>query len=40
MEIMMPENIRDKNGKHLGTMEVAQDIKPIQKIRGEKRLAE
>ena len=30
--------IRDNNGEYLGTMEVTQDIKPIQEIKGEKRL--
>jgi len=30
--------VRDKNGEYLGTMEVTQDIQPIQKIQGEKRL--
>lgn len=30
--------VRDKNGEYLGTMEVTQDIKPIQEIEGEKRL--
>ena len=30
--------VRDKNGEYLGTMEVTQDIQPIQKIKGEKRL--
>lgn len=30
--------VRDKNGEYLGCMEVSQDIKDIQKIRGEKRL--
>ena len=31
--------VRDANGEYLGTMEVTQDIKPIQEITGEKRLA-
>ena len=30
--------VRDENGKYMGTIEVSQDIKPIQKITGEKRL--
>jgi len=30
--------VRDKNGEYLGTMEVTQNIQPIQKIQGEKRL--
>jgi DUF438 domain-containing protein len=30
--------VRDKNNKYLGTLEVTQDIAPIQKIEGEKRL--
>jgi len=30
--------VRDKNGKHLGTMEVTQDLTDIKKIEGEKRL--
>ncbi|MGI6584881.1 MAG: DUF438 domain-containing protein [Lutisporaceae bacterium] len=30
--------IRDENGEYVGTMEVTQDIKPIQDISGEKRL--
>jgi len=30
--------VRDKEGKYLGTVEVTQDIKPIQEIRGEKRI--
>ncbi|HYE82775.1 MAG TPA: DUF438 domain-containing protein [Clostridia bacterium] len=30
--------IRDENGDYAGTMEVSQDIKPIQEISGEKRL--
>lgn len=32
--------VRDKDGKYLGTVEVTQDIKPIQQIQGEKRLVE
>lgn len=32
--------VRDKDGKYLGTVEVTQDIKPIQEIKGEKRLLE
>ena len=32
--------VRDKEGKYLGTVEVTQDIKPIQEIAGEKRLVE
>ncbi|NLX76738.1 MAG: DUF438 domain-containing protein [Clostridiaceae bacterium] len=32
--------VRDKEGKYLGTVEVTQDIKPIQEITGEKRLVE
>ncbi|MHB8130929.1 MAG: DUF438 domain-containing protein [Mobilitalea sp.] len=31
--------VRDKNGAFLGTLEFTQDIKPIQEIQGEKRLA-
>ena len=31
--------VRDKNGAFLGTLEFTQDIKPIQEIHGEKRLA-
>lgn len=30
--------VRDKEGQYLGTMEVTQNIKPIQDIKGEKRL--
>lgn len=30
--------LRDENGEYLGTLEVTQDIAPIQKISGEKRL--
>lgn len=30
--------VRDENGEYLGTIEVTQDIAPIQKISGEKRL--
>lgn len=30
--------VRDENGDYMGTMEVTQDIKPIQEITGEKRL--
>ncbi len=30
--------VRDKNGEYLGTMEVSQDIAPLQKIQGERRL--
>lgn len=30
--------IRDENGEYVGTMEVTQDIKPIQDLSGEKRL--
>lgn len=30
--------VRDNNGEYLGTIEVSQDIKPIQDITGEKRL--
>lgn len=30
--------VRDENGEYMGTMEVTQDIKPIQAIEGEKRL--
>lgn len=32
--------VRDEQGKFLGTLEVTQDIAPIQKITGEKRLAD
>jgi DUF438 domain-containing protein len=31
--------VRDKNGAFLGTLEFTQDIKPIQELHGEKRLA-
>jgi hypothetical protein len=31
--------VRNENGEYLGTMEVTQDIKPVQEITGEKRLA-
>ncbi|WHH57789.1 DUF438 domain-containing protein [Petroclostridium sp. X23] len=31
--------VRNEKGEYLGTMEVTQDIKPIQEITGEKRLA-
>jgi PAS domain S-box-containing protein len=30
--------VRDHEGKYLGTVEVTQDIKPIQELKGEKRL--
>lgn len=30
--------VRDENGKYMGTVEVSQNIKPIQEITGEKRL--
>jgi DUF438 domain-containing protein len=30
--------VRDENGTYLGTMEVTQNIKPVQAIQGEKRL--
>ncbi|SCG81641.1 hypothetical protein DW1_0020 [Proteiniborus sp. DW1] len=30
--------VRDKDGKYMGTLEVTQNIKPIQEITGEKRL--
>jgi DUF438 domain-containing protein len=30
--------VRDENGKYLGTLEVTQNIQPIQEIQGEKRL--
>lgn len=30
--------VRDKKGEYLGTLEVSQDIAPLQKIEGEKRL--
>lgn len=30
--------VRDKHGNYMGTMEVSQDIAPLQKIEGEKRL--
>ncbi len=32
--------VRDEQGNYMGTMEVTQDIKPIQSIKGEKRLVE
>jgi DUF438 domain-containing protein len=32
--------VRNANGEYLGTMEVTQDIRPIQEITGEKRLAD
>jgi len=32
--------VRSKDGKYLGTVEVTQNIKPIQEIQGEKRLVE
>lgn len=32
--------VRNEDGKYLGTVEVTQDIKPIQEITGEKRLVE
>jgi hypothetical protein len=32
--------VRDDAGNYLGTAEVTQDIKPIQNIRGEKRILE
>jgi len=32
--------VRSKDGEYLGTVEVTQDIKPIQQIQGEKRLVE
>jgi len=32
--------VRNADGEYLGTMEVTQDIKPIQEITGEKRLAD
>jgi PAS domain S-box-containing protein len=32
--------VRDKKGKYVGTMEVAQDLTDIKKIEGEKRLLE
>ncbi len=31
--------VRNAKGEYLGTIEVTQDIKPIQDITGEKRLA-
>ena len=31
--------VRDEKGEYLGVLEVSQDIKPIQEIEGEKRLA-
>ncbi len=30
--------VRDRDGKYMGTLEVSQNIKPIQEIKGEKRL--
>ena len=30
--------VRNSKGEYLGTLEVTQDIKPIQEITGEKRL--
>jgi hypothetical protein len=30
--------VRSEKGKYLGVLEVTQNIKPIQKIKGEKRL--
>ena len=30
--------VRDENGEYMGTVEVSQDIAPLQKIEGEKRL--
>ncbi|NLJ66277.1 MAG: DUF438 domain-containing protein [Clostridiales bacterium] len=30
--------VRDENGEYMGTMEVSQDIAPLQKIQGERRL--
>lgn len=32
--------VRDKDGNYLGTLEITQDIKPIQALQGEKRLVE
>lgn len=32
--------VRNENGDYIGTMEVSQDIKPIQQLTGEKRLVE
>ena len=32
--------VRNAKGEYLGTVEVSQDIKPIQEITGEKRLAD
>jgi hypothetical protein len=32
--------VRDEKGEFLGVVEVSQDIKPIQEIKGEKRLAD
>ncbi|HHY81754.1 MAG TPA: DUF438 domain-containing protein [Clostridiales bacterium] len=32
--------VRDKNGEYLGTMEFTQNIKPLQALTGEKRLAD
>jgi DUF438 domain-containing protein len=31
--------VRDENGEYMGTLEVTQNIKPIQELKGEKRLA-
>ena len=31
--------VRDEKGEYLGVLEITQDIKPIQEIEGEKRLA-
>lgn len=30
--------VRDSDGGYLGTLEVTQDIRPIQQVEGEKRL--
>jgi DUF438 domain-containing protein len=30
--------VRDEEGNYVGTMEVTQDIRPLQAIKGEKRL--
>jgi uncharacterized protein len=30
--------VRDEDGEYIGTMEVTQNIAPIQEIKGEKRL--
>ena len=32
--------VRDEQGEYLGVLEVTQDIAPIQRITGEKRLVE